>query len=108
MTDQFSFFDPPDREYRPPTARRTDPDTSRAAAALAEPRAGTNRAKALAALRSAGQGGLTDFELADATGVAQTSIGVRRKELRDAGYVTDSGRRRPAPSGTPAIVWIAL
>ena len=41
----------------------------------------------------------------DVTGVAQTSIGVRRHELVAAGLVIDSGLRRPAPSGSLAIVW---
>jgi DNA-binding transcriptional ArsR family regulator len=89
-----------------PVARMTDPETSHHAAEDAEPRAGTNRAKALAALRDHPEG-LTDFELADLTGVAQTSIGVRRHELEMAGFVEDSGLRRPAPSGSQAIVWRA-
>ena len=90
-----------------PLARNSDPETSHRAAKDATPRANTHRAKALAALREAGPNGLTDFELAERTGIAQTSIGVRRKELVDAGYVKDSGRTRPAPSGSSAIVWRA-
>lgn len=90
-----------------PLARKSDPETSHQAAKDATPRAGTHRARALAELRSAGEHGLTDFELAARTGIAQTSIGVRRKELVDAGFVRDSGRVRPAPSGSAAIVWRA-
>jgi hypothetical protein len=88
-----------------PNVRLTDPDTSLAAGAQARITAGTLRAWALSCLGQAGDVGLTDFELADWTGRQQTSIGKRRGELRDAGYVEDSGKRRPAPSGAPAIVW---
>lgn len=90
-----------------PVARATDPPTSWAAARQAAPRAGTNRALALRVLRSHPDG-LTDFELADLTGMQQTSIGKRRGELRDAGLVRATDRRRPAPSGAAAIVWEAV
>lgn len=90
-----------------PLARKSDPDTSHQAARDATPRAGTHRARALVELRAAGENGLTDFELSARTGIAQTSIGVRRKELVDAGLVKDSGKRRSAPSGSAAIVWLA-
>lgn len=83
--------------------RATDPDTSRTAARSARVRDGQR--KVLDALAVAGGAGLTDFELADRTGVKQTSIGKRRGELRDAGLVVDSGRRRPSDTGRPAIVW---
>lgn len=88
-------------------ARRTDPDTSHAAALDVIPHASHDRRLALGVLRSHPDG-LTDFELADLTGIQQTSIGKRRGELRDAGLVRDSGRRRPAPSGSMAIVWVAV
>lgn len=89
--------------------RRTDPATSVLAALDALPRATSHRERALAALRAAGEHGLTDFELATLTGLAQTSIGCRRKELRDAGLVAArEGARRPAPSGSLAQVWVAL
>lgn len=91
-----------------PATRRTDPDTSHAAADDAAPNAATHRARALTELRNAGDSGLTDFELAERLGVQQTSIGKRRGELRDAGQVVDSGERRLAPSGSKAIVWVAV
>ena len=89
-----------------PVARNTDPDTSHAAARYTEPRANTNRALALRVLAEH-PGGLTDFELAALTGLQQTSIGKRRGELRDGGFVEDSGERRASPSGAQAIVWKA-
>lgn len=90
--------------FGPPAARNSDPHTSHDAARFTAPRANTNRALALRAL-AAEPHGLTDFELAEVTGLQQTSIGKRRGELRDGGFVQDSGERRRAPSGTPAIVW---
>lgn len=94
------------RQAVQPVARSTDPVTSHLAAIDASSRAQTNRDLALATLRSH-PSGLTDFDLADLTGIAQTSIGKRRGELRDAGLVEDSGRHRPSPSGSAAIVWVA-
>ena len=81
--------------------RTTDPDTSHDAAA---PDRARDRDRAYAALARVAEG-LTDFELATVIGRQQTSAGKRRGELRDAGLVVDSGVRRPAPSGSFAIVW---
>ncbi len=92
-------------------ARATDPDTSHQAAVIAIRSAATNRELALAELAAVHPDGLTDFELADRTGVQQTSIGRRRGELRDAGLVErcDDGTghtlKRPSPTGSPSIVW---
>lgn len=89
-----------------PRARLTDPDTSHEAARVASISADNNRGLALLALADAGAHGLNDFELAEVTGKAQTSIGVRRKELRSAGLVERAPiHPRPSPSGTPSIVW---
>ena len=88
--------------FEEPCARRSDPPTAHAAAARVNP-TGT-RARALLALNAVAEG-LTDFELAARTGVGQTSIGVRRKELQRAGLVEPTEHRRPSPSGTPALVW---
>lgn len=87
--------------WKGPGARRSDPETSHAAANQFRPReAHTN---VLAALREFGNA--TDFELAARLGLQQTSVGKRRGELRDAGLVEDSGKRRCSPSGSSAIVW---
>lgn len=92
-------------------ARNTDPHTSHLAAVHAISGKADNQRRALTALYQAGDNGLTDFELADATGLQQTSIGKRRGELRDLGLVckaSDADGRilvRPAPSGKSAIVW---
>jgi len=96
--NQPNLFDPVPQNYR-----NTDPDTSRAAAADKPVRL-TDRERALA-LHRAHPDGLTDFELADLMDRQQTSAGKRRGELAALGYIRDSGRRRPAPSGSKAIVW---
>jgi len=89
--------------------RVTDPDTSHEAALdYDEITRDTDRARAHRALIAAGDRGLTDYELADLIGRQQNSAGKRRGELRDRGYVEDSGRRRPAPSKAQAIVWVAV
>ena len=90
-----------------PVARATDPITSHQAALFAEPKAETHRVIALRVLK-AHPAGLTDFELADLTGIPQTSIGVRRKELVEMELVEATDQRRPTPSGAKAIVWRAL
>lgn len=80
--------------------RASDPDTSHLAAATVLPKAGTDRARVRACLLQHPEG-LTDFELAEHLHGAQTSLGKRRNELG----AVDTGRRRAAPSGCPAIVW---
>lgn len=88
-----------------PTARASDPATSHTAAARASVRAATDRALVLR-IHQQWTSGLTDFELAEMAGRQQTSLGVRRGELRKLGLIRDSGLKRPAPSGTPATVWV--
>lgn len=85
-------------------ARQTDPDTSHTAAE-AHPvlRAHDRRMTLMAHAKH--PNGLTDFELGDLIDRQQTSAGKRRGELRDAGLIEATDTRRPAPSGSPAIVW---
>ena len=93
-------------------SRATDPETSGEAAVIAIGNAAHGRRAVLRQLLAAGPDGLTDFELAERTGVQQTSIGKRRGELRDIGLVTrafhEDGKRitRPSPTNSPSIVWI--
>lgn len=90
-----------------PIARRSDPATSHEAAHRAKSTAETNRAYALRVLRNHPEG-LTDFRLAEITGISQTSIGVRRGELVKVGLVVDSGRCGFSPSGSRCIIWKAV
>lgn len=86
-----------------PTHRFFDPDTSVAAGQPTLLRRHDRVLALLAHKRS--PSGLTDFELGDRIARQQTSAGKRRGELRDAGLIADSKTRRPAPSGSSAIVW---
>ena len=113
MVDQPSLFDPP-------TARASDPETSHGAAVIAIHRAATHKRMALEALRAAGERGLNDFELADVTGIVQTSVGVRRKSLERMGLVVprmvldvEKGRLVPdtrpsTTTGSPSRVYVAV
>lgn len=90
-----------------PVARNTDPDTSHAAADDARRTCGAGRRLVL---KSLAVEPMTDFELADRTGWQQTSIGKRRGECAQAGWVAvvwANGAKlaRPAPSGSAALVW---
>lgn len=96
--------------FEEPVARKTDPITSHEAAADATMRASHGRLLALRTLFNSGP--LTDFELAARTGWQQTSIGKRRGECFHAGLVeadadpvSGDKRKRPAPSGSMALVW---
>lgn len=87
-----------------PAARATDPETSQAAA-VRRPAGRTKDRTEVFLAHIQHPEGLTDFELADLLKRQQTSVGKRRGELRDLGMIEDSKLRRPAPSGSPAIVW---
>ncbi|MDY0169427.1 MAG: hypothetical protein RBS80_22985 [Thermoguttaceae bacterium] len=65
------------------------------------------RGEVLAALVTRGRRGATDEELARELSMRGDTERARRVELRDAGLVIDSGRRRPTSSGRRAVVWIA-
>jgi hypothetical protein len=95
--------------FLPPLARYSDPETSHEAAGAAAFKASDHRIKAMTTLLQYGP--MTDFELAAMTGIQQTSIGKRRKDCQDAGFIdflTDekgSKVKRKTPSGSNAIVW---
>lgn len=82
-------------------------DTSLEAAQAIAPRVGTLQAKALAAIREAGDRGLTTVELARVLLADSSSIQPRTSELREKRLILDSGARRGNPSGINAIVWVA-
>ncbi len=76
------------------------------AAAAVEPRTGTQRARVLAAIRTAGGDGLTDEEISARLGLSLNSARPRRLELVTARLVVASGRTRPTLGGGHATVWI--
>lgn len=91
------------------SARRTDPETSHLAAADAQTRTKIGR-RHQQVLELLAPWPATDFELAAAARVQQTSIGKRRGECCDHGLVRPCYRdgrpvRRPSPSGSLAQVW---
>lgn len=94
--NQFNLFGP--------GARDTDPETSHLAAGKTPSLRASDRRHALL-LHATHPNGLTDFELGRLMERQQTSAGKRRGELRDGGLIEDGGHRRPAPSGSSAIVW---
>ena len=65
------------------------------------------RYRVLMAIADAGDDGATDNELTDLLRPpgGQNNLRPRRGELVDSGYVTDTGRKRPTPSGSQATVW---
>ena len=99
MSDQQTIHWPNRDQY--PSVRVNDPDTCQEPS---EFRMSKGRLLALA-VHVQHPDGLTDFELAEHTGKAQTSIGKRRGELAHAGLIIATTDRRPSPSGAPAIVW---
>ena len=90
--------------FTPPTVRNTDPETSHRAAERMANALNTDRRHVLVS-HSHHPNGLTDFELAKLCDRQQTSVGKRRGELCDVGLIEQTQLRRPAPSGSPAIVW---
>ena len=82
-------------------------DTSRAAAQTIRPTLKKLQRLVLAAVRRAGKSGKTDDELVCDIGMLSDTLRARRCELRDAGLVKDSGRRRKTRRGRQAAVWVA-
>lgn len=80
--------------------------TSRAAAASMQAHAPVMRQQVHDLLHLSPYG-LTGDEIEMATGFAHQTVGPRLLELRKAGYVVDSGARRPTRSGRLAIVWLS-
>lgn len=96
-----------------PVARLTDPATSHHAAQSV-------RVSDLPAVKQtiitlfAVRGAMTDEELwtvwqerIHTTPISPSGLRTRRRELADAGWLRDSGTRRPLQSGRMAIVWEA-
>ena len=87
--------------------RKTDPESSVAAAKDVKQRVQTDRDRALVILRGHPEG-LDDFALGALMGRQQTSAGKRRLELQRAGLVEYAGFTRLAPSGAQTRVWKAV
>ena len=86
-----------------PGYRNTDPSTSRHAKKF-----NLNKDRVLALeVHGRNPDGLTDYELAGITGKQQNSIGKRRGELCDYGFVEEKipQTKRKGPSGSWCLVW---
>jgi predicted ArsR family transcriptional regulator len=90
-------------------ARRDGSATMRSAAAAARPLSGAARRKVYDALRRFPvDGGLTDEELVNVTGLNPSTVRPRRVELVERGLVEAiEGRTRPTRAGRAAQVWRA-
>lgn len=98
---QTNLFDP---VLEPKTTTGRDhPETSHYAAGRVLPKTGTQRGRVLEAIRR--HGGLTDEEIVALLDMNPSSVRPRRQELQKAGWIEDSGERRPTMSGAQAIVW---
>ena len=82
------------------------PDTEREAAISVYPRTGTGRRRVLDYLYGSGSHGATDEEISVALGLRLYTAAPRRNELRDLGWIEDSGRRRETTTGARAAVWV--
>jgi hypothetical protein len=90
-------------DHAPGRARRDDYATSRAGAESVKYRAGSQKAKLLAAFASSA--GLTDEQAATQAGLSMRSCFWKRcGELRDAGLIIFTGEQRVGSSGTPCGV----
>ena len=88
-------------------ARRNGPTTSQLAAWALFPRSGTQRRLVLDAFVEAGPDGLTYDEAVKATGLGTYDrVGPRVRELRDGGWIIDSGYVRDSDLGEDSAVWI--
>lgn len=99
-------LDPPEVNDARTQMGNTHPPTSRAAAARALPRSGSDRRRVYDLIAARGAEGATDDEIEVALGLPHQTASARRNGLRDDGWVADSGRRRPTRTGAEATVWV--
>ena len=83
----------------------SEPTTSREAARMIAPTAGTLRAAVLAFIEGCGSAGACEFEMSAALGISGDTTRPRLRELEDAGHIVKSQERRATPSGRDARVW---
>jgi len=82
-------------------------DTSIAAADALAPKLGRLQRMAEAAIRDAGESGLTADEVAARLKMDRWSVQPRTSELKRKGVIRDSGQRRRNVTGKAAIVWVS-
>lgn len=82
-------------------------DTSIMAAAKIAPALPRLQRMVLEVIEAAGARGATGDEIAAHLDMERFAVRPRTSELRAAGKIADSKRRRPSKSGIASIVWIA-
>ena len=111
MTDVDLFGDPIPRTgaagLDPPRVRNTDPDTSAEAAESLSERSLGARCQELYELIANFRNGLTTHDLVNITGYDRGNTARRITDLKQAGWIRDSGRRRRSTTGRKSIVWTA-
>jgi hypothetical protein len=105
MNQATLFDDAPDPKKETARARRSDPDTSRAAAARTPVAALEDRV--LRALRVSKEG-MTTHELAWLLKLELVSVSPRMRPLAQKNLVRDTGERRASDNGRSSIVWKAI
>lgn len=94
------------KPVKPPPAHQ-DVDTSQAAAQAVARKVPSRKQLALRLIEAAGEKGLTNYELAAATGWLVQSVCPICNALVSERQIIDSGRRRPSPvSNVTCKVWI--
>jgi len=81
------------------------PETEQQAAMFVRPRTGTQREAVLNELIKAHPRGLTDDEIGELLPLYVNTGAKRRNDLKNQGWVEDSGERRSTQTGSPAVVW---
>lgn len=94
------------RQNRMPGFRRSDPGTSKKGAFDAYPRSGSQRWKALMAVRSTYPRGATYEEVVKATGI--NGVWKRLSELKQGGWITARGQRRVSTGSEADIYYLTV
>jgi predicted ArsR family transcriptional regulator len=84
----------------------SEPDTSKAAAEQILDDLGRLQALVYRCIRRRGEDGRTSDELSEQLGLIAQTVTPRVWELRLAGLIIDSGKRRPTRRGRMAKVWV--
>lgn len=87
-------------------ARRSDPDTSKKAAASIKSRCADIRRQVEEYALMQGFFGFTDYEMDTHFGCRSSTYRTRRAELTDKGIIVPTRQRRATPSGRTAVVWV--
>lgn len=90
----------------PKTAPYSNKTTSKAAAKKIECRLNGKRKEVYDFIKASGERGATGSEVAKGAGILLYTAKPRCTELRDGGYIIDSGKTRPNDVGSQEIVWV--